>query len=139
MKKEILQQKITAMEKELAEMNAELNKPDKSNIELATEWLVNFMNENDGKFTVKVKDGFHTYYRGDQWLFQLDFKNKTLWFYYYKVLYKISNQFSLEYNEVQLVIANVVGEAINCKEFTPINCKLPEMIRVGEALNCKAK
>lgn len=119
MKKETLNEKIAAMEKELAAMKLEVNQAEISNIEKARQWLVNFLNENDGKFEIQVKKDAHTYYRNDQWLFQLDLKNNGLWVYYYSTWLILQTKYSLNYNEIQQLIKDVVGEAFNCKDFTP--------------------
>ena len=118
MKKETLNEKIAAMEKELAAMKLEVNQPEISNTEKAREWLFNFLNENDGKFEIQVKKDTHTYYRNGQWLFQLDLKNNNLWVYYYSTWLILQTKYSLNYNEIQQLIKDVVGEAFNCKGFT---------------------
>ena len=120
MKKETLNEKIAAMEKELAAMKLEVNQPEISNTEKAREWLVNFLNKNDGKFEIQVEKDAHTYYRNGQWLFQLDLKNNGLWVYYYSTWLILQTKYSLNYNEIQQLIKDVVGEAFNCKGFTPL-------------------
>ena len=119
MKKETLNEKIAAMEKELAAMKLEVNQPEISNTEKAREWLVNFLNKNDGKFEIQVEKDAHTYYRNGQWLFRLDLKNKNLWVYHYSTWLILQTKYSLNYNEIQQLIQNVVGEAFNCEDFTP--------------------
>ena len=123
MKKETLNEKIAAMEKELAAMKLEVNQAEISNIEKAREWLVNFLNENDGKFEIQVKKDAHTYYRNGQWLFQLDLKNKNLWVYYYSIWSILEKEYSLNCDGVKKLIKDVVGEAFNCEDFTAMDIR----------------
>ncbi len=94
-----------------------INTPEPPSKPTAKEWLLDFLSQ---PFTVKLTQGRITYYLGEQWIFQQDFKNKHLWCYYYKVWDVFKKEYSMNYEEIQALQKDVLGTALNCKEFTPI-------------------
>jgi len=107
---------LANLKKEIEKYEAIVNAPEKPN---AREWLINYMNENDGGFQVKVKKDYIWYYRDGQWIFRQDLKNKELDCYYYKFWQVFESEYSMKREDIQELIKGVVGEALNCKEFTP--------------------
>ena len=89
-----------------------------SNYDKAMVWLKEYIKQ---PFVVKHTDGYITYYIDDQWIFQKEFKDKYLWCFYYKVWDIFSKEFSLNYKQIQKIHKEVVGEAFDCKEFTPLD------------------
>ena len=83
----------------------------------AKEWLAEFVEKPFDK--VIAKGGCITYYRNGQWIFRQDFENKNLWCYYFEVWQFLEKEFGMEYSDIQSLHKEVVGEALNCKEFTP--------------------
>lgn len=119
MNKQQALERLAAIEKEAAELRKIIDAPDKkSGIEQAREWLVNFMNENAKKWNVHVGDGRQVWHLGDQWIFDWDFKNKTLWCYYYKVWEVFYNEYSMTYGEIQNLMKDVVLKPFYCEGFT---------------------
>lgn len=111
-----LQKEIEQLKAKLAELEQKANLPEKLTTE---QWLKEFLKQ---KFTVEFTEGFITYYLGDQWIFQQDFKNKYLWCYYYKVWQVFDVGYGMGYEQIQDLHKEVVCEALNCKEFTPLIC-----------------
>jgi len=95
-----------------------INAPEQPAKPTAKEWLLNFLSQD---FTVKLTQGYITYYLGDQWIFQQDLKNKILWCYYFKVWQVFEVDYSMSYQQIQALHEETVGAALNCKGFTAEN------------------
>ncbi len=113
MNKELALKRLTALENEAKELRNIINTPEKISAE---QWLLNFLSE---PFEVKLTKGFITYYRDRQWVFQQDLKNGYLWCYYYKVCEIFEKEYSMQYTDIQTLIKDVVGKALNCEDLTP--------------------
>lgn len=100
----------------------------------AKEWVLDYLSK---PFEVKLLKGFITYHRDGQWIFQQDLKNKILWCHYYSFWGIFETEFNMNDKQIQALTKDGVGEALNCKEFTPLNTIYPSAYKVGEALNCK--
>ena len=81
----------------------------------AKEWLLDYMSK---PFEVRLTKGYITYYRDGQWVFQQDIKDKILWCYYYEVWQVFERDFGMKYDEIQALQKDVVGETLNCRDFT---------------------
>ena len=81
----------------------------------AKEWLLDYLSK---PFEVKLTKDRISYYRDGQWIFQQDLKNKILWCYYYAVWEIFEQEFNMNYEQIQALHKEVVGEALNCKGFT---------------------
>ena len=81
----------------------------------AKEWLLDYMSK---PFEVRLTKGYITYYRDGQWVFQQDIKDKILWCYYYEVWQVFERDFGMKYDEIQALQKDVVGEILNCRDFT---------------------
>jgi len=84
----------------------------------AKEWLLDYLSK---PFEVKLTKGYITYYRDGQRVFNQDLKNKYLWCYHYEVWLIFEKEFGLNYEQIQALYKEVVGEALNCKEFTALS------------------
>ena len=84
----------------------------------AKEWLLDYLSK---PFEVKLTKGYITYYRDGQWVFHQDLKNKYLWCYYYEVWRIFEKEFNMNNEQIQALYKEVVGEALNCKEFTALS------------------
>ena len=107
--------RLSSLENEAKELRKIIETADESPKPTAKEWLLNFLSQD---FTVKFTKRYITYYLGDQWVYQQDFKNRYLWCYYYKVWEVFEKEYSMNYQQIQALQREVVGEALNCKEFT---------------------
>lgn len=97
----------------------------------AKEYVLNFLNENDGKFEVQIKEGFIIYYRNGQRLFLQDLKNKVLWCYYHSIWKELSLNYGMSDSGIQKLIKETVGATFNCKECTPYGRHLRKSIAGG--------
>jgi len=126
--------RLSAIEKETSELRKIIEMSDAPPKPTAKEWLLNFLSE---PFEVRLTKECITYYRDGQWIFQQDLKNKYLWCYYYKVWKVFEIDFILNYNQIQSLIKDVVGKALNCEQFEPYTLFRPNGEGVGKALNCE--
>ena len=70
-------------------------------------------------FEVKVTEGYITYFQDNKIIFQQDLKSKILWCSHKNIWQTFESIFSLKFVEIQKLIKEVVGEALNCKDFIP--------------------
>ena len=70
-------------------------------------------------------------------LFEQDLKNEWLRCSYEHYWSFFRDETSLNYNEIQELTKYIVGEHLNCKEFTPENAIRKYKGAVGTHLNCK--
>ena len=114
MNKEKALERLAALENEAKELRKIIEVPEKQKIS-AEDYLKDILSKCIGKVT----EGYITWYIDDQWIFQQDLKNKYLWCYYYKVWKVFEDEYDMQYDDIQRLQKNVVGKALNCKEFTP--------------------
>ena len=115
MNKENLNEKISAMEKELAAMKLEVNQPEGKDGD-AKAWLLSLL----PTLTAKWKNGNIKWINGDnEGVFEQDYKSECLRFSYYRVYLILKNKYNLKYNDIQSIITDVVVEALKCKDLTP--------------------
>jgi hypothetical protein len=107
---------LSAIVKETAELRKIIDAPDKIS---AKQWMINFLNENAKKWRVEMGEDRIIYYLGDQWIFDLDLKNKHFWCYYYKVWEIFYKEYDMKYPDVQQLMRDVVLKPFNCEGFTP--------------------
>lgn len=100
----------------------------------AREWLLDFLSK---PFEVKLTQGYITYYRDGQWLFQQDFQNGILWCYYYDVWKVLGTEYNMKGFEIKSLIKDVVGKALDCEGLTPRYVKNYTHTMVGKALDCE--
>jgi hypothetical protein len=112
MNKEQALQKLSRLEKETLELCKIIEAPEVTPEQI----LIDILNKG---FKVEITKGFITYYQEDQCIFQQDLKNKILWCNYYKVWKVFIDQYLLDYQQIKELQTKVVGEALNCKHFTP--------------------
>ena len=116
MNKEKALERLKEIENEAKALRAIIEAPDTSNYKQAKEWLLDYISK---PFEVKLTKGFITYYRDGQFVIRQDFKNKSL-YVYYPILWRVfEGVYSLKYEEIQALHKEVLGEALNCKDFTP--------------------
>lgn len=115
MNKEEAIKEVNTIKERLTVLEGIINTPEVPK-QTAKEWLLNFLSQD---FTVKLTQGYITYYLGEQWIFQQDFKNGYLWCYYYKVWEVFEKEFGIKYEQIQALQKEVVGKALNCEAFTP--------------------
>ena len=113
MNKEKALERLTALENEAKELRSIIDAPEKISAE---QWLLNYLSE---PFEVKLTQGYITYYRDGQWVFQQDLKNKILWCYYHEVWRIFEKEYSMNYQDIQALHNKLVGKALNCEGFTP--------------------
>src|SRR5690606_26755031 len=123
--------RLAAIESEVKELRKIIETPDKPT---AKDWLINFLNENSGKFTMKLGEDRIVYFLDGQWIFDLDLKNKYLWCYYYKIWEVFYNEYSMGCNDVHELMKDVVLKPLNCEGFIPWFGMLSEHTRVLKPL-----
>jgi hypothetical protein len=85
----------------------------------AHEFLTNWLNENRLKLRAELGEDRIIWYRGDQWIFDIDFKNKRFRCYYYEFWGKLETEYLLSYKQIQEVVKDVLLKTFNCEGFTP--------------------
>jgi hypothetical protein len=108
--------RLTSLENEAKELRKIIEMPDQPEEISAKDWLLNFLSQD---FTTQFTKGYVTHYIGDQWVFQQDLKRNTLWCYYYKIWEIFYTKYSMNEDQVQQLMKDVVLELLNCKGFTP--------------------
>ena len=105
------QKRIAALEAEIAE----LKKPEKTAGQRFWELV----------FETEVKFDFDKYpntifgFRGDNYVWEFDFKNNYLWLRYSTVWSVLENEYGLNYDDVQSLVKNEVEEHFKCRGVTP--------------------
>lgn len=113
MNKEEAQKRLDSLEIEAKELRKIIDAPEKPT---ARDWLLNFLSQT---FEVKFTKGIVTYYLDGQWIFQQHLKDGVLWCCYHKVWRVFEDEYNMRYNDIQSIMKDVVGEALNCKGLTP--------------------
>jgi hypothetical protein len=117
MNKQQALERLSAIEAEAKELREIINAPEKkpSPHEFLTKWL----NENRLKLRGELGEDRIIWYRGDQWIFDIDFKNKRFRCYYYTFWNKLETEYLLSYKQIQEVVKDVLLKTFNCEGFTP--------------------
>jgi len=84
--------------------------------ETAKDFLLEILSK---PFEVKITKGKITYYQNGDWVFQQDLKMEFLWYNYHTIYSVLRDKFSMKHKDIDLLIQEVVGEALNCKQLTP--------------------
>ena len=117
--KEQAQKELNEIKERAKALELIINEPEKPEFN-AEEYLKDILNQCKGKvYKDKIVLSI-----GDQWIFEQDLNNKTLWCYYYKVWKIFETEKGLNHKQIQALIKDVVGTALNCKEFTPFFSQL---------------
>ena len=116
MNKENLNEKIAAMEKELAAMKLEESQL-KGKWEGRT-WLLSLL----PTLTGKLESGNITWSNSDnEWMFEQNYEKRLLSYSYYRVYLILKDKYELDDNIIESIIADVAGGALKCRGLTP-NC-----------------
>src|SRR5690606_18388333 len=59
-------------------------------------------------------------FRGDQYIWEYDFKNNHLWLRYTTTWSVLQKEFGLNYNDIQSLVKSEVEEYFKCKGVTPV-------------------
>jgi len=102
---------IAELEIKIAELKKVVDAP-----ETAKDFLLEILSN---PFEVKITKGCITYYQKDTWVFQQDLKMEFLWYNYHTIYSVLRDKFSMKHKDIKLLIQEVVGEALNCKQLTP--------------------
>ena len=111
--KETAKQQLILLQKEMDKLTNIINEPEKLT---AKDWLIDYLSK---PFDVELSKGFIIYYSDGKWVFQQDLKNGRLWVCYSQVWQFFENEYGMNYEQIQALVKEVVGEALNCKELTP--------------------
>ena len=101
------QERIAALEAEIAE----LKKPEKTVGQRFWELVSG----------TELKVDFETYpnrifgFRGDEYVWEYDFENSYLWLRYSTVWSVLETEYSLDYNDVQVLVRSEVEEHFKCR------------------------
>lgn len=107
--------RLTSLENEAKELRKIIETPEAPTKPTAEEYLMDILSQCTGK-AYKNKIVWNI---GEQWVFEQDLKNERLWCYSYKVWKVLETDYTLNYQQIQALQRNVVGEALNCRSFTP--------------------
>lgn len=116
MNKTELLAELKIVEEKLARLREMINTPEKKSAE---QWITDFLNENAKKWRVEIGDRRQVWYLEDQWIFDLDLKNKNFWCYYYKFWEVFEKEYGMSHNEIHNLIKNQVLKHFNCEGFMP--------------------
>ena len=100
---------ITLTEEQLRQLQAKLEPK-----QTAKEFLLEILSK---PFEVKVTREYITFYQEGEWMFQQDLKNKRLWTKYSIVWRVLEEKFLMSCTGIQSIVKEVVGEALNCREY----------------------
>ena len=126
--------RLSAIEAETAKLRKIIEAPETPPKPTAKEYLLDILSNCTGKVT----QGYIIWRNQDgQWIFQQDLKKNILWCYWFKVWDIFCNEYNMNYCDIQALIKDVVGKALNCEEFTPERYYRVFFHTVGKALNCE--
>src|SRR5690606_6103493 len=123
------QERIAALEAEIAE----LKKPEKTVGQRFWELVSG----------TELKVDFETYpnrifgFRGDEYVWEYDFENSYLWLRYSTVWSVLETEYSLDYNDVQVLVRSEVEEHFKCRGVTPLHRRATTGSSVEEHLKCR--
>jgi hypothetical protein len=125
MNKQQALERLSAIEAEAKELREIINAPEKkpSPHEFLTKWL----NENRLKLRGELGEDRIIWYRGDQWIFDIDFKNKRFRCYYYTFWNKLETEYLLSYKL----------KTFNCEGFTPWYLPVHHRLQLLKTFNCE--
>jgi hypothetical protein len=78
------------------------------------QYLIDILN----KLTGKLFHGIQVWYLDDQWIFEVNYKNKILWCHYLKVWEKFYHYNDMKDEDIQRLMQTVVCNALNLEGFT---------------------
>src|SRR5690606_25313552 len=105
------QKRIAALEAEIAE----LKKAEKT----AAQRFRELVSATEVKFDFDKYPNTIFGFRGDNYVWEFDFKNYYLWLRYEELWAVLAEEFGLAYDGVQSLVKNEVESHFNCKEITP--------------------
>src|SRR5690606_14997394 len=111
MTQEEKQKRIAALEAEIAE----LKKPEKT----AAQRFWELVSGTEIKFDFDKYPNTIFGFRGDNCVWELDFKNNYLWLSYSSVWSVLEREYSLTYYEIKSLVKNVVEDHFKCRGVTP--------------------
>ena len=115
--KEQALERLANAKKEIAECEAILNKKEEVK-PTAREWMQDIWNQ--ARMNPRLSsDKCMTYFIGDDWCIQQDWKNERLFYSYSRILSFLTKQYSMNVSDIQSLIKDVVGKDINCEGLTP--------------------
>ena len=111
MTQEEKQERIAALEAEIAE----LKKPDKTPGERFWE----LVSDTTLKFDFVRYPNTIFGFRDGKYVWEFDFRNNYLWLRHSTVWYVLETEYSLDYNDVQALVRSEVEEHFKCRGLTP--------------------
>lgn len=107
--------RLTALEREAAELRKIIEAPEKPAPE---QWITNFLNENSKKWRVEVGENWQSWYLGEQKIFEVDLKARI--FYCERTLFWniFHAGYGMEYADILQLITNQILKQFNCEGFT---------------------
>ena len=118
------QERIAALEAELAE----LKKPEKT----AAQRFWELVSGTEIKFDFDKYPNTIFGFRGDNCVWELDFKNNYLWLSYSSVWSVLEREYSLTYSNVQSLVKILVEDHFKCRGVTPYIAVYPWSTQVEE-------
>ena len=117
MKKEEALKRLALIESEVHELQAIVNQNDNDD---KTKQMQDFLLKIVNGLELKIVDGCPTYYKGNEWVFQQDFKNGRLWVRYSIVWSVFETKFGLSCSsETRHFIKTWVESNLNWEGLTP--------------------
>lgn len=123
------QKRIAALEAEIAE----LKKPEKT----AGQRFWELVSGTEVKFDFKKYPRTLFGFRDGEYVWEFDFRNNYLWLRYSTVWSVLETEYSLDYDDVQALVKNVVEEHFKCGGVTPCRIRRIPISQVEEHFNCK--
>ena len=119
MNKESAQKELDAIKDKVKELERIINEPSESKITKEKEmsdFLFSMINGSTMKFTGEEEI---TYYKGNEWVIQQDYKNGYLWIRYKFIWGVFESKYKLNYNQIKDFIAAWVEANTQWKGLTP--------------------
>jgi len=123
------QKRIAALEAEIAE----LKKPEKT----AGQRLWELVSGTEIKFDFDKYPNTIFGFRGDKYVWELDFRNNYLWLRHSTVWSVLENEYGLNYSDVQSLVKNEMDKHFKCRGVTPTIRKGKSSQEVDKHFKCR--